>query len=119
LATVRILRSTTAGNTPSSLVSGQIAINEADGKLFYRNGSGVVTQFATGGGGSTELFTYASTANFPATGSSAALYLAEDASRLYQWESPVYVEIGVSGGGGSGSSTPSVADNLYLWSNFR
>lgn len=52
MATVRILRSTTAGNTPSSLVSGQLAINEADGKLFYLNGSGVVTQLATGGGGS-------------------------------------------------------------------
>lgn len=49
--TVRILRSTTAGATPSSLVSGQIAINEADGKIFYRNTSGVVTQFSAGGGG--------------------------------------------------------------------
>lgn len=34
---------------PSSLASGQIAINEADGKLFYRNGAGAVTQLATGG----------------------------------------------------------------------
>ena len=49
MATVRILRSTTAGNTPSSLVSGQIAINESDGTLFYRNGAGVVTPFASGG----------------------------------------------------------------------
>lgn len=46
MATVRILRSTTAGNVPSSLVSGQIAINEGDGKLFYRNGAGVVTQIS-------------------------------------------------------------------------
>lgn len=43
---VKILRSTTAGNTPSALASGQIAINETDGKLFYRNGSGAVTLFA-------------------------------------------------------------------------
>jgi hypothetical protein len=27
------------------------------------------------------------------------LYLAEDTSRIYQWESPVYVEVGTSGGG--------------------
>lgn len=47
--TTRILYSTTAGNTPSSLVSGQIAINEADGKLFYRATGGTVTQFASGG----------------------------------------------------------------------
>ena len=46
MATVRILRSTTAAATPSSLVSGQIAINEADGKLYYRNSAGTVTSFA-------------------------------------------------------------------------
>lgn len=46
MATVRILRSTTATNTPSSLVSGQIAINEADGVLFYRSAAGVVTPFS-------------------------------------------------------------------------
>lgn len=33
--TVKILRSTTAGNVPVSLVSGQIAINEKDGKIFW------------------------------------------------------------------------------------
>lgn len=50
--TTRIRRSTTAGNVPSSLVSGEIAINEADGKLFYRAApSGTVTQLATGGSG--------------------------------------------------------------------
>jgi len=47
LATVRILRSTTAAATPSSLVSGQIAINEADGVLFYRSSAGVVTPFSS------------------------------------------------------------------------
>lgn len=46
MATVRILRSTTAAAAPSALVSGQIAINEADGKLYYRNGAGTVTLFA-------------------------------------------------------------------------
>lgn len=43
MATVRILRSTTTGNTPGSLVTGQLAINEADGTLYYRNLSGVST----------------------------------------------------------------------------
>ena len=91
MATVRILRSTTAGNTPSSLVSGQIAINEGDGKLFYRNGSGAVTELATGGGSS--LARYATPAAFPATGASGVLYLSVDTSKIYRWESTVYVEI--------------------------
>lgn len=46
-----ILYSNTSGNTPASLVNGTIGINQADGKLFYRNASGVVTQFSAGGGG--------------------------------------------------------------------
>jgi hypothetical protein len=105
LATVRILRSTTAGNTPSSLVSGQIAINEGDGKLFYRNAAGAVTQLPTGGGAS--LLSYATTAQFPATGASGNLYLSSDTSKIYRWESTVYVEIGAAAGGG-GSAPDSI-----------
>ena len=93
--TVRILRSTTTGATPSALVSGQIAINEADGKLFYRNGAGAVTEFtAGGGGGTTEILEYASPANFPATGTAARIYVSTSTGRLYRWQSTVYVEIG-------------------------
>jgi hypothetical protein len=42
MTTVKLLRSATAGNIPSSLVAGQIAINEADGLLFYRDPAGAV-----------------------------------------------------------------------------
>ena len=93
--TVRILRSTTTGATPSALVSGQIAINEADGKLFYRNGAGAVTEFA-GGGGTTEVLEYSSPSAFPATGTAARIYVSTTTGRLYRWQSSgsVYVEIG-------------------------
>ncbi len=43
MATIKIRRSTTAGAVPSSLVTGELAINEADGVLYYRNSSGAVT----------------------------------------------------------------------------
>jgi hypothetical protein len=93
--TVRILRSTTAGNVPSSLVSGQIAVNEADGRFFYRSAAGVVTPFAA-----SPLAAYTSAANFPATGSTALLYLDQTRSRLYRWVAAdsVYAEIGTVGG---------------------
>jgi hypothetical protein len=96
--TVRILRSTTAGATPSSLVSGQIAVNEADGKLFYRATNGTVTQFASGGGSS--LASYSSASGFPGTGSASVLYLDQSRSRLYRWVAAdnVYAEIGTIGG---------------------
>lgn len=109
---VRNPYSNTAGNTPSSLGNGVIAVNQADGRLYYRNSAGAVTTFSS-------IASFATTASFPATGSSSVLYLASDSSRLYQWNGSVYVEVGVAGGGGGGSSTPSAADNLYLWANFR
>lgn len=96
--------SNTAGNVPSSLGNGQIAVNQADGKLFYRASNGTVTQFSSGGG-SSSVAVYASVSAFPATGSESVLYLAEDTSRLYQWESTVYAEVGGSGGGVTHAST--------------
>jgi len=44
---VKILRSTTPGAVPSSLVSGQIAINEADGKIFWRDATSGTVYSAT------------------------------------------------------------------------
>ncbi len=95
--TVRILRSTTPGATPSALVSGQIALNEADGKLFYRTAAGAVAELSTGGGGgTTEVLEYATPASFPSTGTAARLYVATDTSRVYRWDAAgsVYVEVG-------------------------
>lgn len=97
--TVRILRSTTAGNVPASLVSGQIAVNEADGKIFYRAANGTVTQFSSGGG-SSSLASYSSASGFPGTGSASVLYLDQLRSRLYRWVAAdsVYAEVGTIGG---------------------
>jgi hypothetical protein len=86
--------SNVAGNTPASLGNGQIAVQQADGKLFYRNSAGVVTSFSS-------IASYATTASFPLTGLANVLYLSVDSSRAYQFASGVYVEVGVSGGGGA------------------
>ena len=110
MATVRILRSTTAGNTPASLVSGQIAINEGDGKLFYRNSAGAVTVLPTG----VSLVRHATTAGFPATGQDGVLYLSVNDSKIYRWESTVYVEIGTAGGGGSAAAADSIHPFLLM-----
>jgi len=42
MPTVKILNSQTHGNVPSSLVTGQVAINEFDRKWFYRGNDGLV-----------------------------------------------------------------------------
>ena len=45
--TVRLLRSTTPGHVPGALQSGQLAINEADGKLFWLDGNGSTIRSVT------------------------------------------------------------------------
>lgn len=44
---VKFPYSNTAGNTPDSLQNGQLGVQQADGKLYYRNSSGVVTLFTS------------------------------------------------------------------------
>jgi hypothetical protein len=48
------------------------------------------------------------------TGSDTTLYLDESSSRIFQWESPVYVEVGVSGGGGSAAAADSFHPFLLM-----
>jgi hypothetical protein len=48
---IQLYYSNTTTNVPAALVNGELAINQADGKLYYRNNSGVVTQFTSGGSG--------------------------------------------------------------------
>ncbi len=45
-STIKLKNSTTVGNTPSSLETGEIAINVADGNLFYGSASAVKQDFA-------------------------------------------------------------------------
>ena len=48
--TIRLRSSGTASAVPSSLAFGEIAINYADGKIFYKNPSNQIVELATGGG---------------------------------------------------------------------
>jgi hypothetical protein len=43
--TIRIKSSGLTGNTPSSLEHGELALNYADGKMFYKNNSNSIVQF--------------------------------------------------------------------------
>jgi hypothetical protein len=46
--TLLLKKSATPGNAPSALQNGEIAINYADGKLYYKNNVGTITAFSTG-----------------------------------------------------------------------
>lgn len=49
---VIVYNSGTASNVPlaANLASGELALNYADGKLYYKNSGGVVTSFSSGSG---------------------------------------------------------------------
>ena len=47
-STIQIKNSNSTGNTPSSLTQGELAINVADGNLFYGDGTSVKQDFVLG-----------------------------------------------------------------------
>lgn len=49
--TVRLKKSGVTGNVPASLEFGELALNYADGKLFYKASNGTITFIQSGGGG--------------------------------------------------------------------
>jgi hypothetical protein len=105
---IQLNRSSVASAVPTTLADGELALNFRDGKLFYRNHSGTIVEFAGGGSssGSANIVEAATTAGFPAVGSAGTLYHATDARRIYFWDaSGVYVEAGTSGGGRGEDST--------------
>ena len=54
---ISLYHSTTASAVPiaGNLISGELAINITDGKLYFKNNAGVVTLLASSGGGGSSL----------------------------------------------------------------
>lgn len=89
--TVILKRSGTASSAPTSLAHGELAINYADGKVFWKNSSNTISSFTL----ADEVLEYATTGDFPATGDPSYIYIASDESRMFRWVG-AWVEIGPS-----------------------
>lgn len=48
---IQLRKSGTAGNSPADLNYGELALNYADGRLFYKNAGGTISTFSSGSGG--------------------------------------------------------------------
>jgi len=96
--TIKLKRNSTAGQVPSSLADGELAINTADEKLFIKNASGTIVEVQGAGGGTT----------LPSGGSNGQV-LATDGSANYSWVD----------NSGSGTSLPSQSgkNGLFLMTN--
>ena len=50
MSTIKIKRSGVSAQTPSTLEHGELALNYADGKLFYKDATNAIAELSTGGG---------------------------------------------------------------------
>lgn len=94
---IQLYYSNTATNVPASLANGELAINQADGKIYYRNNAGVVTLFnptVT----AVNTISFGSTGLTPSTATSGAVTVAGTLG---------------SGYGGTGFSTYATGDLIY------
>jgi hypothetical protein len=75
---ISIYYSATASAVPlaANLTPGELALNTADGKLFYKNSSGVVTLLANSGATSVSSISFGSTGLTPATATTGAVTVA-------------------------------------------
>jgi hypothetical protein len=53
---ISLKKSATPSATPSTLANGELAINYADGKLFYKAANGTIVEFASGSGAESSDF---------------------------------------------------------------
>lgn len=87
------------------------ATSTQNGRTYTYAGNNVWELAASGGG---SVVTAATVSAFPATGSSnGVIYVATDTARAYIWAG-AYLEIGSSGGGGSGDGTDATLRALFV-----
>lgn len=89
--TIKIKNSGTASASPASLDYGELAINYADGKLFYKNGSNTIVPFTLASGSGAKL-TVSDTK--PTSPSSGDLWYESDTGKTFVYYDSFWVEIG-------------------------
>ena len=101
--TIKIKNSGTISATPSALEYGELGLNYADGKLFYKNGSGTIVPFSSGG---TKLTTSDTPPVGPVLGE---LWYETDSSKTFIYYDSSWVEIS----GATGPPGPGGAQGYY------
>jgi hypothetical protein len=95
---IKLKNSGTANSAPTSLEVGELAINYADGKIYYKNSSNVIVQFSTSGGSG---ITVSQTP--PSSPSAGNLWYESDTGKTFIYYDSYWVE--TSGADGSQGAT--------------
>jgi len=109
-----IIRTGTGAPSASDFVTGEPAFDSSAGSLYIKNAAGTMAQITGGGSsGSVDVYAYATPASFPATGSSAVIYIATDSGRMYGWTGSTYAELGPISVSVSSSLSPTVSAIIF------
>ena len=109
---IKIRNSGTANTAPTSLEVGELAINYADGKIYYKNTSNAVVQFTSSFAGTTNSLTA------PASPAAGALWFKTDTAQTFVYYDSYWIEIGASGMAAMVSDTaPSAPITGQIWFN--
>lgn len=117
--TIEIKYSQVSGNTPSSLANGEISINTADGKLFYKAPSGTITPFAKYPGPAglngeiqfNDSGTLGSTANLSIIKANGSVVIGGTVKAAGATGEAAFISVGSNGRGGAGYHTFLEANN--------
>jgi hypothetical protein len=96
---IKIKNSGTANAAPTSLEIGELAINYADGKIYYKNSSNAIVEFTSSGSGSST--TISETA--PSNPSAGDVWFESDTGKMFIYYDSFWVE--TSGADGSQGAT--------------
>jgi hypothetical protein len=96
---IKIKNSGTANAAPTSLEIGELAINYADGKIYYKNSSNAIVEFTSSGAGSST--TISETA--PSNPSAGDVWFESDTGKMFIYYDSFWVE--TSGADGSQGAT--------------
>jgi hypothetical protein len=95
---IKLKNSGTANSAPASLEVGELAINYADGKIYYKNSSNVIVEFSSASGSGVSV-----SETPPASPSAGDLWFESDTGKQFIYYDSFWVEI--SGADGSQGST--------------
>jgi hypothetical protein len=96
--TIKLKNSGTISAVPSSLEYGELGLNYADGKLFYKNSSNSIVEFSSSGGISVSDAT-------PSSPTIGDLWYESDTGKTFVYYDSFWVEISSGGGTQDGTST--------------
>jgi microcystin-dependent protein len=102
--TIKIKNSGNTSAVPSTLEHGELGLNYADGKIFYKNNSNVIVEFSGAGGGGTEMPT-GSLTQFAGSTAPAGWLSCDGANVSRTTYAALFAIIGTTYGAGDGSTT--------------